>query len=100
MLVVSNLSIQFDGKFLFKDVNLNFLEVNCYGVIGANGAGKSTFLKILSNELESTSGTITFTKNERMSILKQNQNAYEEYTLVDTVMHGHPRLIEVMKEKD
>lgn len=100
MLVVSNLSIQFAGKYLFKDVNLNFTEGNCYGVIGANGAGKSTFLKIISNELESTSGTVTFTKNERMSILKQNQNAYEDYTLVDTVMHGHPRLIKVMKEKD
>ena len=100
MLVVSNVSMQFGGRVLYKDVNLNFTEGNCYGVIGANGAGKSTFLKIISNQLEPTSGSVTLTEGERMSILKQNQNEYDEYTLVDTVIQGHARLVEIMKERD
>ena len=100
MLVVSNVSMQFGGRVLYKDVNLSFTQGNCYGVIGANGAGKSTFLKIISNELEPTSGSVTLTENERMSILKQNQNEYDDFTLVDTVIQGHSRLVEIMKEKD
>ncbi|MDD6301817.1 MAG: ATP-binding cassette domain-containing protein [Bacillales bacterium] len=100
MLDVANVSMQFGGRVLFKDVNLQFQKGNCYGIIGANGAGKSTFLKIISGELEPTSGSVTLTEHERMSILKQNQNAYDEFTLVDCVMQGHPRLIEIMKEKD
>lgn len=100
MLEVSNVSMQFGGRVLFKDVNINFQKDNCYGIIGANGAGKSTFLKIISGELEPTSGSVTLTEHERMSILKQNQNAYDEFTLVDAVIQGHPRLIEIMKQKD
>ena len=80
MLVVSNVSMQFGGRVLYKDVNLSFTQGNCYGVIGANGAGKSTFLKIISHELEPTSGSVTLTENERMSILKQNQNEYDDFT--------------------
>lgn len=100
MLLVNNVSMQFGSRTLFKDVNLKFQKGNCYGVIGANGAGKTTFLKILSKELEPTSGEVVLTEKERMSILKQNQNEFDEFSLVDTVLKGHPRLIEVMLEKD
>ncbi len=100
MLEVNNVSMQFGGRVLFKDVNIKFQKGNCYGIIGANGAGKSTFLKIISSELEPTSGSVTLTQNERMSILKQNQNAYDEYTVLDTVLHGFERLIEVSRLKD
>lgn len=100
MLIVNNVSIQFGSRVLFKEVNLKFQKDNCYGIIGANGAGKSTFLKIISGELEPTSGSVELTEKERMSILKQDHNAYDEYTVIDTVLQGYPRLVEVAKLKD
>lgn len=100
MLLVNNVSMQFGSRVLFKDVNLKFQKDNCYGIIGANGAGKSTFLKIISGELEPTSGSVELTEKERMSILKQNHNAYDDFTVIDTVLQGYPRLVEISKEKD
>lgn len=100
MLSVNNVSLQFGGRVLFKDVNITFQPQNCYGIIGANGAGKSTFLKILSGEIEPNSGDVTISDKERMSILKQNQNAYDDELVVDTVLLGHPRLMEIQREKD
>ena len=88
------------NKKLFQDVNLKFTKGNCYGIIGANGAGKSTFLKLLSGEIETTKGEIILDKNERMSVLQQNQNAFNDKTVKETVMLGHKRLVEIMKEKD
>ncbi|MBR5089609.1 MAG: ATP-binding cassette domain-containing protein, partial [Ruminiclostridium sp.] len=100
MITVSNVSLQFGGQTLFKDVDLLFTEGNCYGVIGANGAGKSTFLKILNGELEPTTGSVTIPKDLRMSVLRQDHFAFDEYTVQDTVIMGNKRLYEVMKEKD
>ncbi len=100
MLSVNNVSLQFGGRVLFKDVNITFQPQNCYGIIGANGAGKSTFLKILSGEIEPNSGDVSVSDKERMSILKQNQNAYDDELVVDTVLLGHPRLMEIQREKD
>ncbi|MDE7100823.1 MAG: ATP-binding cassette domain-containing protein, partial [Anaeroplasmataceae bacterium] len=100
MLKTVNLGLQYGSRKLFEHVDITFSKGNCYGIIGANGAGKSTFLKLLSGEIESTSGEVILDKNERMSVLKQDQNAYNEFTVVDTVLQGHPRLIEIMKEKD
>ena len=95
MLKITNLSMQFGGRILFKNVNLNFQKGNCYGIIGANGAGKSTLLRIISGELEPTDGHIEFTEHERLSILKQNQNAYDDFTAIQTVIQGYPKLIEI-----
>ena len=100
MITVSNLALQFGGTYLFQHVDLQFTAGNCYGVIGANGAGKSTFLRLLSGELESTKGEISIKPGLRMSVLKQNQFAYDEYTVLDTVIMGNKRLYEVMKQKD
>ena len=100
MLQVTNVSLQYGSKKLFEDVNLKFTNGNCYGIIGANGAGKSTFLKILSGEIEPNKGEVSLGKNERMSVLMQNQNAYDSETVVRTVMLGHKRLVEIMDEKD
>lgn len=100
MIQVSSLAMQFDGKYLFKDVNLKFVKGNCYGIIGANGAGKSTFLRLLSKDLEPSFGEIIIEKNLRMSVLKQNQNAYDDLTVLDTVLKGHNRLYNIMKEKE
>ena len=100
MITVSNVSLNFGGSVLFKDVNLKFTPGNCYGIIGANGAGKSTFLKILSGELEPSTGEVVIPKEMRMSILKQNHFAYNDYTILDTVIMGNPRLYEIMQEKD
>ena len=100
MLSVSNVSLQYGGRVLFKDVNASFQPQNCYGIIGANGAGKSTFLKILSGEIEPNTGEVTMSDKERMSVLKQDQNAYDNETVIDTVLLGHPRLMEVQREKD
>ena len=100
MINVSNVTLQFGSRVLFKDVNLSFSKGNCYGIIGANGAGKSTFLKILTGELEPNKGEVTITPGERMSVLKQNQNAYDDYTVLRTVLMGYERLIQVEKEKD
>jgi ATPase subunit of ABC transporter with duplicated ATPase domains len=90
----------FGGRKLFSDVNLEFTKGNCYGIIGANGAGKTTFLKILTGEIESTKGEVLLEKNCRLSILNQNQNAFDEYTVLETVLRGHARLIKIMEEKD
>ena len=100
MLKTVNLGLQYGSRVLFKDVNITFTKGNCYGIIGANGAGKSTFLKLLSGEIESTSGEVILDKNERMSILRQDQNAFNNETVLKTVLLGHKRLIEIMKEKD
>ncbi len=100
MITVSNLGMQFGGQWLFQHVDLQFLPGNCYGIIGANGAGKSTFLRILTGELDSTTGSITIDPTKRVSVLKQNQNAYDEYTVLDTVIMGNQHLYDVMKEKD
>ena len=100
MLKTVNLSLQYGSRTLFKDVNIQFSKGNCYGIIGANGAGKSTFLKLLSGEIESTNGEVILDKNERMSVLKQDQNAFNEYTVLNTVLHGHKRLMAIMEEKE
>ena len=100
MITLSNLSLSFGGTTLFSKVNLKFTPGNCYGIIGANGAGKSTLLKILSGELESSTGDVIIPENTRMSVLKQDHFAYDEYTVVDTIMMGNARLYEVMKLKD
>ena len=100
MVNVSNVALQFGSRVLFKEVNLKFTKGNCYGIIGANGAGKSTFLKILTGEIEPNKGEVTITPGERMSVLKQNQNAYDEYTVLRTVLMGYERLIEVERLKD
>ena len=100
MITVSNLGMQFGGQWLFQHVDLQFLPGNCYGIIGANGAGKSTFLRVLSGELDSTTGSISIDPTKRVSVLKQNQNAYDEYTVLDTVIMGNQHLYDVMKEKD
>ncbi len=100
MLKTVNLGIQYGSRKLFQNVNLAFSKGNCYGIIGANGAGKSTFLKVLSGEIESTEGEVLMDPNERMSVLKQDQHAYDNETVLRTVLLGHKRLIEVMEEKD
>ncbi len=100
MISVSDLSLRFSEKPLFKDVNLKFTPGNCYGIIGANGAGKSTFLKILSGEQDHDTGTITMTPGERMAVLKQDHFAYDEYSVKETVMMGYPKLYEVSKARD
>ena len=100
MISTSNLTFRVGKKALFEDVNIKFLEGQCYGIIGANGAGKSTLLKILSGQLEPTNGEVILTKGQRLSFLEQDQNKYDDYTVLDTVILGNPRLYEVMKEKD
>ena len=100
MLKINDLSMQFGGRVLFKDVNVNFTPGECYGIIGANGAGKSTLLRIISGELEPTSGTVTKDPKERMSILKQDHEAYDDVEVLRTVLLGYPRLVEVMDEKE
>ncbi|MBQ8145994.1 MAG: ATP-binding cassette domain-containing protein [Clostridia bacterium] len=100
MITVNNLTFNFGGQVLFKDVNLKFTPGNCYGVIGANGAGKSTFLRILCKELEPTKGDVYIPDNIRMSVLKQNHFAYDEYTVLDTIIMGNEHLYSIMKEKD
>ena len=100
MITVSDVSLRFSEKPLFKDVNLKFTSGNCYGIIGANGAGKSTFLKVLSGELDHDSGTITITPGERMAVLKQDHFAYDAYSVKDTVMMGFPKLYECAKARE
>ena len=100
MITVSNVSLQFGGDTLFKNVNLQFNAGNCYGVIGANGAGKSTFLKILCGVLPPTTGEVTIPKERRMSVLKQDHFAYDAYTVLDKVIMGNERLYAIMQEKD
>ncbi len=100
MITVSDVGLQYGGTVLFQHVDLQFTKGNCYGIIGANGAGKSTFLKILSGELDSTNGEVSVLPNVRMSILKQDQYLYDAYTVLDTVIMGHKRLYDVGQEKD
>jgi len=100
MIQVNNLSFQFGGQLLFKNVDLKFTSGNCYGIIGANGAGKSTFLKLLCGEIEPTSGSVVIPPEVRMSVLKQNHFAYDAYTVLDTVIMGNDTLFRIMKEKD
>ena len=100
MISTSNVSLRFGKKALFEEVNIKFVPGHCYGLIGANGAGKSTFLKILTGEIEPTSGEVIITPGERLSFLKQNHFQYDEYTVLDTVIMGNQRLYEIMKEKD
>ena len=100
MITVSNLSVSFGGQLLFKDVDLKFTSGNCYGVIGANGAGKSTFLRCLCGDLEPTKGSVSMPEGMRMSVLRQDHYAFDEYTVQDTVIMGNKRLYEIMQEKD
>lgn len=100
MVTVSDVSLTFGEKPLFKEVNLKFTPGNCYGIIGANGAGKSTFLKVLSGELEHDHGDIIITPGERMAVLKQDHFAYDEYSVMDTVMMGHPKLYKCYKDRE
>jgi len=100
VLTVQNVGLQFGKRVLFDEVNLKFTKGNCYGVIGANGAGKSTFLKILSGAIDSTRGSIDITPGERMAVLSQNHFAYNEYPVMDTVIMGYPKLYSIMKEKN
>ena len=100
MLQVTNIGLRFGDKELFKDVNLKFTKGNCYGIIGANGAGKSTFLRILAGDIEPNTGNVSITEKERMSVLRQDHFKYEEETVLNVVIMGHERLSEIMKEKD
>ncbi|MRX46280.1 ABC-F family ATP-binding cassette domain-containing protein [Pedobacter puniceum] len=100
MITVSNLSLRFGKRTLFEDVNLKFTHGNCYGVIGANGAGKSTFMKILAGEVDPTSGSVSFTPGERMAVLNQNHYAFDDFSVIETVLQGHKELYDIMKEKD
>ena len=100
MLSANNVTVRFGKRVLFEDVNIRFGKGNCYGIIGANGAGKSTFLKVLSGELEPSKGEVTKEKTERLSVLKQDHFAFEEYTIIDTVIMGNSELYNIMKEKD
>ena len=100
MINISELSLNFSGEPLFKDVNLKFTQGNCYGVIGANGAGKSTFLRILSGDLDPSTGTVSIAPKTRMSVLKQDHFAFNDETVLNTVLGGNERLLAVMREKD
>lgn len=100
MLVSTGVTVRFGKRVLFEDVNIRFGKGNCYGIIGANGAGKSTFLKVLSGEIEPSKGEVSLEKGERLSILKQDHFAFEEYSVIDTVIMGNSELYNIMKEKD
>ena len=100
MISANNITLRVGKKALFEDVNIKFTEGNCYGLIGANGAGKSTFLKILSGQLEPTNGEVIITPGERLSFLQQDHFKYDEYMVLDTVIMGNARLYEIMKEKE
>ena len=96
MLKVNNLSLRFNTRTLFENVNLEFNGNNCYGIIGANGAGKSTFLKILSGSIESTTGEVIIGKGERISVLKQNHNEFDDMTVIDVVIMGNNKLYQII----
>src|SRR5664280_2808566 len=100
MITASNLSIQFGKRILFRDVNMVFTPGNCYGIIGANGAGKSTFLKMLYGEMDNTTGSVTFGAGERLSVLKQNHAEFDDIPVLTTVLMGHSVLWETMNEKE
>ncbi|MDD4078048.1 MAG: ATP-binding cassette domain-containing protein, partial [Bacilli bacterium] len=100
MITVNNVSLNFSDKKLFENINVKFTPGNCYGVIGANGSGKSTFLKILSGEIDSNKGNVYIEPNQRMAVLKQNHYEFDEFPVMDTVIMGHKRLYEIIKQKD
>src|ERR1700742_3762650 len=100
MISVNNISLRYGKRVLFEDVNVRFTEGNCYGIIGANGAGKSTFLKIISGEIDPSTGKVEISKNERMSVLKQNHYEYDDIPVLETVIRGNSVLFDVMKAKD
>ena len=100
MITVSDLSVQFGKRILFQDVNLKFTPGNCYGIIGANGAGKSTLLRTISGALDPTRGSVTLGPGERLSVLSQDHYAFDEYTVMDTVLMGHSVLWAIMEEKN
>lgn len=100
MLNAVGVTIRFGKRTLFEDVNIKFNKGCCYGIIGANGAGKSTFLKVLSGEIEPSKGEVTLDKGERLSVLKQDHFAFEDYSVIDTVIKGNEELYKIMKEKD
>ena len=99
MISAANVTLRVGKKALFEDVNIKFTEGNCYGLIGANGAGKSTFLKILSGQLETTSGNVVMTPGQRLSYLQQDHYKYDEYMVLDTVIMGNARLYEILQKK-
>src|SRR6476661_7560082 len=100
MLTVNNVTLSFGKRVLFDEVNLSFNKGNCYGVIGANGAGKSTFMKILSGEIEPNKGSVQISPGERMAVLRQNQFEFDEVTVLNTVLMGHKKMWNVMHERD
>ena len=100
MLSANNITLQYGKRVLFDEVNIKFNGDNCYGVIGANGAGKSTFLKILSGEIDANKGSVSLEAGKRMAVLKQNHSEYDDFRVIDTVMMGHKDLWTIMKEKD
>ena len=100
MIEVNNVSLRFGSRSLFEDVNLKFTKGNCYGIIGANGAGKSTFLKILTGEIQPSKGEVLVGAKDRVSVLAQDQEKYNDFTVLQTVIKGHKRLVEIMEEKD
>lgn len=100
MITTNKLTVRFGSQTLFENVTIKFVPGNCYGVIGANGAGKSTLLKVLSGELETTSGEVNIAKGQRIAVLKQNHFEFDEYSVIDTVIMGHKKLYDIMKERD
>ena len=100
MLAAHDITLQYGKRVLFDEVNIKFNGENCYGVIGANGAGKSTFLKILSGEIDPNKGSVSIEPNERMAVLRQNHFEYDEFRVIDTVLMGYKELWDIMKEKD
>ena len=100
MISANNVTLRLGKRALFEDVNIKFTPGNCYGLIGANGAGKSTFLKILSGKIEPSKGEVTMDKGERLSVLEQDHYKYDDFPVLDTVIMGNARLYEIMKEKD
>jgi ATPase subunit of ABC transporter with duplicated ATPase domains len=100
MISANNITLAYGKRILFDEVNINFTKGNCYGIIGANGAGKSTFMKIISGEIEPNKGTIDITPGERMAVLNQNQFAFDEFTVLNTVLMGHSKLWKIMHERD
>ena len=100
MLSVNNLSVQFGKRILFDDVNITFSKGNCYGIIGANGSGKSTFLKVLAGELKPNSGSIELESRKRLSVLEQNHNLFDSFTVLETVLRGNEKLFAIKNEMD
>jgi ATPase subunit of ABC transporter with duplicated ATPase domains len=100
VITISDVSLSYGERSLFKEVNLKFTPGNCYGIIGANGAGKSTFLKILSGEVEHDRGTITVSSGERIAVLKQDHFAFEQFLVLETVIMGYPKLYAIQKERE